>query len=109
MKLSKNFYNKLSEYANVLNNDEYYEVNKKLAEQESNTEKDIEFQKKEKNTVFLNLLKILFSTLSIIGYTGNFFAIYNHWSLPLTIQYLAEFVGIIIFPIGIVTGWFHIV
>lgn len=44
----------------------------------------------------------------ITGYIANLNAVYNHWSDPLSLGILAEFIGVIIFPLGIVTGWIHI-
>lgn len=59
-------------------------------------------------SIILNLFKGLFYLLCATGYILNFHAIYIHWTTPLTLQSLAEFIGVIVFPLGIITGWLHI-
>lgn len=54
--------------------------------------------------IISNFFTIVFYISCIVGYIANFFAIYHHWNLPITIGHLAEFIGIIIFPLGIFTG-----
>lgn len=57
--------------------------------------------------IFL-LLKWIAYLLFAVGYIYNFIALSEHWGDPLTIGNLAEFVGVIIFPLGILTGWIYI-
>jgi hypothetical protein len=54
------------------------------------------------------LMGLAFLIVLGIGYLANLSAVYHHWDSVVTIGHLAELIGIVIFPIGIITGYLYI-
>lgn len=58
--------------------------------------------------IFFRFMPIWLSIAAIVGYVANFFAIYEHWNYTLSVGRLAELIGVIFPPVGILTGWIYI-
>lgn len=58
--------------------------------------------------IFFKYIELWLSLAAIVGYIANLFAVYEHWHYTLSVGRLAELIGIIVPPLGVITGWIHI-